>query len=99
MHFMTTSFKTGDITYKMELFFVEFAAGKYVTMQTCAPHEKTFSILRKKFRILHKFSVLVFFLVAPSTAESVIKKKKKKKWRRLQITQITGHYKVLKLII
>ena len=29
--------------------------------QTCAAHEKTFSILRKKFRILHTFSVLVFF--------------------------------------
>ena len=69
-------------------------------MQTCAPHEKTFTILRKFFRILHKFSVLVsILLVAPSTTECVYKKKKKKKKKKTGDSKITGHYKVLKLII
>ena len=47
-------------------------------MQTCAPHEKAFSILRINFRILQSFSV-VSFLVAPPIAEIGKKKKKKKK--------------------
>ena len=47
-----------------------------LSMQTCAPHEKTFSILRKKFCILHTFSVLVFFSGAIYRRKRLKNKKK-----------------------
>ena len=47
-----------------------------VCMQTCAPHENAFSILRINIRILQSFSVV--FLVAPHIAEIGLKNKNKK---------------------
>ena len=47
-------------------------------IQTCAPHEKAFSILRINFRILQSFSVV--FLVAPPIAEIGLKNKQKTSW-------------------
>ena len=40
--------------------------GQVRLMQTCAPHEKAFSILRINVRILQSFSV-VFFVAPPIT--------------------------------
>ena len=50
-------------------------------IQTCAPHENAFSILRINFRIRQSFSVV--FLVAPPIAEIGLKKKKKKKKKKV----------------
>ena len=50
-----------------------------IYIQTCAPHEKTFSILRKKFRNSAQIFRTSIFLVAPSTAESGKKHQKKPK--------------------